>query len=328
MAKQTKTPFRRSPLRSEGKVRTLTAKDLNVAGGAPGSGDRVSPDDQSLASKITTQHSLHQDVVQLLRDGYAGVIFSGPPGTSKSWFAHNIGLLLADNDPERFRSLQFHPSYQYEDFVEGYAPRPGGQGFRLRRKHLLEMCEVARQAGNALCVIVIDELSRADPGRVFGESLTYIEMSKRGLLFRLASGRETSIPSNLVFLATMNALDRGVDEIDIAFERRFARIEMPPDDSILEKLLTNGGMPEPLQRKVREFFNKLKEHPNPYCRIGHAYFSGASTRDDLQRLWKHQLKFTLEKACRLQPDTFKVIEEWWADCVRPLDVADAPAGSI
>jgi 5-methylcytosine-specific restriction protein B len=326
------SPFLSSPLRSQDKVRALTAKELEIEPEAAEVEDSsVEPDESEptedevelLTSELTTEDSLYKNVVRLLDDGYAGVVLAGPPGTSKSWFAHQIGVLLADGDPERFRTLQFHPSYQYEDFVEGYVPRAGGKGFRLRNKHLLQMCEAAWRLEVEVkrCVIVIDELSRADPGRVFGESLTYIEMSKRGQTFQLASGTEISIPRNLVFLATMNTLDRGVDEIDIAFERRFARIEMPPNPAILESLLQKKGMEEPLRKAVLEFFMLLMKQDNEYCRIGHTYFMGVKTAEDLHRLWEYQLRFTLEKACRLRVDTFKVIEGWWKKLI------PAPPGS-
>lgn len=320
--------------RSAEKARHLTASDLGIAPPDPevyvsttsvvGDGQPPAPPTPpdepklKLKSELDTNNSQYQQVIGLLSDGYAGVIFAGPPGTSKTWYAHQIAILLADGEPERLRALQFHASYQYEDFVQGYVPRRDGSGFRLRSKHLLEMCRVAEQlSSDKTCVIVIDELSRADPGRVFGDCLTYVEMSRRGQKFRLASGRELSIPPNLVFLATMNTFDRGVDEIDIAFERRFARVEMPPDPDILSKMLAENQMSDELRARVQKFFGLLQKHPIEQCQVGHAYFRLARTEDDLSRLWNHQLRFTLEKACRLQADTFKRIEQWWREVVPP-----------
>ena len=204
-----------------------------------------------LESELSDSDDLLLIVQTLLRDGYAGVIFTGPPGTSKTWYAGQIAAKLTDGDPARVRFVQFHPSYQYEDFVEGFVPDEEGEGFELRPKHLLEMCDQAAQIGEDPCFLVIDELSRSDPARVFGEALTYIESTKRGIAFRLASGTEVAIPANLFILATMNEFDRGVDEVDAAFERRFARIQMDPNPAYLDTILTRSGMPDQLRARVR-----------------------------------------------------------------------------
>lgn len=256
---------------------------------------------------------------QLMSDGYAGVILTGPPGTGKSWCAEQLALALADNDPARLRFLQFHPSYQYEDFVEGYVPKDGG--FERTRKHLLLLCETARAADGKLCVMVIDELSRSDPARVFGEALTYVETSKRGKRFLLASGEEVAIPSNLFFICTMNPQDRGVDEVDTAFERRFAKIEMNPDGAALAKMLTANGVPAEMLARIERFFREVQNNNNPEARVGHAYFRTVSDESSLQRLWDNQLRFFMRKAFRLDPQGLKRIEAAWQR-VYPLPTSE------
>ncbi len=63
---------------------------------------------------------------------------------------------------------------------------PDGAGkFTLEEKHQLEKVDVAETVAPKPCFIVIDELSRCDPSRVFGEVLTYIEMTKRDVDFSL-----------------------------------------------------------------------------------------------------------------------------------------------
>lgn len=119
-------------------------------------------------------------------------MLQGAPGTGKSWCARQIAIKMTGGDRHRMREVQFHPSYQYEDFVEGYVPK-GSTGFTLRDKHLLEMIQVANAIDGPV-VLVIDEFSRTDPARVLGEALTYMEGSLRGVDFRLPSGRSVSIP--------------------------------------------------------------------------------------------------------------------------------------
>jgi 5-methylcytosine-specific restriction protein B len=268
------------------------------------------PTPRTLEADLPENDPLLHQVRALLRGQFRGVIFTGPPGTSKTWYASRIALKLVDGDPNRVRFVQFHPSYQYEDFVEGYVPQPGG-GFRLKNKHLVEMCERAAVPPESTCVLVIDELSRVDPGRVFGECLTYLEMTKRGESFHLASGNILSIPKNLVFLATMNPMDRGVDEVDAALERRFAKIAMDPDPQMLDKFLTSNGMQPKLKRRVMDFFEWLRTNPNRACWIGQTYFLDARDEEDLTRLWNHQLRFHFEKAFRLDEQGFKEVRTQW-----------------
>lgn len=243
---------------------------------------------------------------------FGGVIFSGPPGTSKSWIANKIGSVLA-GDPARVNFVQFHPSYQYEDFIQGFVPNELGDGFTMKAKTLLQMSIDAANDLDHTYVLVIDELSRADPGRVFGEALTYVEHSKRGLPFKLASGESAIIPPNLVVLATMNPLDRGVDEVDAAFERRFAKIAMEADSEVLAKFLDSGSVEDPLRRRLLAFFSKVNAQAkrNPLSAVGHTFFIDVEDEQSLQRVWDYQLRFLFEKAYRLDPDGLTEVEADW-----------------
>lgn len=303
MVKEThEETFVLSSLRSEEKTRSLDAHAMRLTNPSAINAEQPISDDDAHLVRVR----------ELLDDGYAGVIFTGPPGTSKSWYASQIGSKLVGFDPDRIRFIQFHASYQYEDFVEGFVPVEGG-GFQLVPKHLLEMCDVAKNAGGKLCVLVIDELSRSDPARVFGEALTYIEMTKREKKFRISSGREIAIPNNLVFLATMNPVDRGVDEVDAALERRFAKIAMNPDNEILRRFLEDKGMEVGLLNRVIAFFNFLNGggNKNQMSRVGHAYLYGVVDEAGLNRLWQNQLYFHFEKAFRLDPEGFDDIKNRW-----------------
>lgn len=304
------SPYIRSKLRSEEKVSALTAEDLGIV---PSLFEVGEEDEAILQSNINDGDELLLQVQRLLEDGFGGIIFTGPPGTGKSWYAAEIAAKIAGRS-ERIRFIQFHSSYQYEDFVEGYVPKEEG-GFELKNKHLLDMCKRARDAEGEPCVLVIDELSRSDPGRVFGEALTYIESTRRGMEFRLASGNPASIPENLVFLTTMNPMDRGVDEVDAALERRFAKIAMDPNRGELQRFLDGNGMAEDLRNRVLSFFDHLQAHDNPYCKVGHAYFRAVGNEDELRRLWDHQLRFHMEKAFRLDPAGLRAVSGRWHNTV-------------
>jgi 5-methylcytosine-specific restriction protein B len=339
------SPASRFPQRSAEIVRPLDAEELGItlslivepgleeepAGGVGEDAEELDPASGGpppLTQEISNDDPYLQQVRDLFDDGFAGVVLRGPPGTSKSWYARQIAAALVGGDTSRVRFVQFHPSYQYEDFVEGFVPKATGT-FALRPKHFLWICREARRVGDdSLCILVIDELSRSDPARVFGEVLTYIETTKREVPFRLASGREFSVPSNLRFLATMNDQDRGIDEVDAALERRFASIFMPPDAALLEQLLVRNGVGEELRGRIRRFFEELQGHREPAVRIGHAFFSSVRGSDTLQRLWDHQLRFVLERAFPLGKEGFSGIERRWKRIVLEPAQAEVPGPEV
>lgn len=246
-------------------------------------------------------------------DNWGGVMLQGAPGTGKSWYARQIAIKMTGGDRHRMREVQFHPSYQYEDFVEGYVPK-GSTGFTLRDKHLLEMIQVANAIDGPV-VLVIDEFSRTDPARVLGEALTYMEGSLRGVDFRLPSGRSVSIPKNLVFLATMNPDDRSVDEIDAAMERRWAKIHLKPDVDKLRTFLEDNGVEGAMLGAIIEFFVALQNH----VEIGHAFFRTVKDEASLTRLWERQLKYVIEKQFRFDSDTKAEIGALWDKCLNALN---------
>jgi 5-methylcytosine-specific restriction protein B len=225
------------------------------------------------------------------------------------------------------RFLQFHPGYQYEDFVEGYVPDAKAGGFHIADKHFLDICRIAGDVSPLTCVLVVDELSRCEPARVFGEALTYIEGTKRDESFSLASGRTMSVPRNLVVLGTMNVMDKGVQSVESAFERRFARIAMEPDGTALRSILESNDVEPGLLDRILRFFEWLNKQQNPLCHIGHAYFDKVRNVESLERLWDSQLRFQLEKANRLDATEFRDIERRFRGEILQEGAAEAEASA-
>lgn len=288
-------------------VRLLSADDLGIGVLAKAQAGHASsaPD----APVVTDKNPRIQEIVRLAGI-YGGVILTGPPGTSKSFFAAAAAAVLA-GDKSRYSFVQFHASYQYEDFMVGYSPTK--TGFEEKRGPFLKLVDSATADPNHTYVLVIDELSRADVGRVFGEALTYVERSKRELPFLIANGREIKVPSNLVILATMNPFDRGVDEVDAAFERRFAKVSMEPDRLHLLSILEDSGLEELLQNRIAGWFGKVNglAKTNPAAAVGHAYFAGVTDEASLADLWDYQLQYVVERAFRRDRNTGAEIETAW-----------------
>ncbi|WP_175839181.1 McrB family protein [Burkholderia anthina] len=267
-------------------------------------------DDLIVNSNIHEEDEILRKVQALLNDGYAGIIFTGVPGTSKSWYAREIGLYLAEGRLKDVFFVQFHPGYQYEDFIESYVPTEEG-GFKLDKKVFMRACVAAAENPDRKIVLVIDELTRTDVVRVFGEALTYVENSKRNFEFLLSSGNSLSVPQNLILICTMNPWDRGVDDLDLAFERRFAKIEFHPDVKYIREILAGSTLSDDEKAKLEKFFYMTSHHSNPTCRIGHAYFSRIVDSDSAKRLWDNQLRFHFERALRNDQDEYKKLFSAW-----------------
>jgi 5-methylcytosine-specific restriction protein B len=302
-------------------ARNLTADDLDIGYEARAHTSRGSsaPD----APVLDSDDPRMKEIARLL-DQFGGVILSGPPGTSKSWLAGQAADLITGGDRTRQAFIQFHASYQFEDFMEGFQPKKSGKGFEPRRGVFLTMVDKAVLDSDRPHVVVIDELSRADVGRVFGEALTYVEKSKRGHSFILPSGDQCIIPKNLLLIATMNPLDRGVDDVDAAFERRFAKIEMPPDVESLRQILTTNGVDENLGNRLVAWFAKTnaRAKKNPTASVGHAYFSSVVDAPTLRDVWDYQLHYLIDRAFKYDEATHKEVVNGWNKILAGADDED------
>lgn len=300
---------------TQDRVRPLSAEQLRLDIHQPEA--QIPVPTATSADKVELlpeSNAILAEVRAALAMGFAGVILSGPPGTGKSYFAERIAHTIA-GEPSAVRVVQFHASYQYEDFMQGFAPAEDGSGFELQNKVFPIICKQAIGKPGVTHVILIDEISRCDVARVFGEALTYLEPDKRGRTFYLASGKTLSVPPNLVILATMNPWDKGVDELDVALERRFAQIDMPPDaDALREILIKKEANPAFIERIVT-FFTAVQAIDDEMVHLGHAYFNNCVDEDSARRAWTFRLLPFFTKACRLDKETLSNIRRLWLKVV-------------
>lgn len=166
--------------------------------------------------------------------------------------------------------LTFHPSYSYEDFVEGFRPVETTSGLVLKLADGIfkRICREALAHPKQKYLVIIDEINRANLAKVLGELITLLEKDKRGMLITLPQSKETfTIPPNVYILGTMNTADRSIKLLDVALRRRFAFFELMPDSELLEGAVINGLQLDALLNKINEEIAKSEGREK---QIGHA----------------------------------------------------------
>ncbi|SFP99402.1 McrB family protein [Hydrogenimonas thermophila] len=221
------------------------------------------------------------------------IIYYGAPGTGKTYeIKSNIENIVEDID-KQFVMTQFHPSYTYEDFIEGIKPAvisENSVNLKLKDGEFRIFCDKAKvDEDNFLnekdfyeairkygYFFFVDEINRAELSRVFGELLYSLEYrGKEGKIkTQYASMREEHdqyfyIPKNLFFIGTMNDVDRSIDSFDLALRRRFLWIKKECNYQLIENRF--GTTYKKACEALNNFIINIDALGEKY-QIGHAYF--------------------------------------------------------
>ena len=256
-----------------------------------GEGGEHLPDFYSLAQKLYMPDAFLEEVTTLLEDKKQ-VIFQGPPGTGKTYVAQALAECLAGSK-KRVTLVQFHPSYAYEDFVQGYRPtlQDGHAGFELRDGPLLRAANNAKAEPEAKHFLLIDEINRGNLAKVFGELYFLLEYRDQEIRLQY-SDEDFSLPENLYIIGTMNTADRSIALVDMALRRRFYFVEFHPDKEPVKGLLRRYLKESSLE--TMEWVADVVDRANGqlgddrHAVVGPSHFMKPDLNDAMvERIWEH-----------------------------------------
>lgn len=258
-----------------------------------------------LAGKLHVEREDLQDVIRLLQTRQQ-IVFYGPPGTGKTYLAGKIARFLAGEEHgDHVKTVQFHPSYAYEDFFEGYRPaktQGDNVGFSLEPGPLRRIAAEASLDGNRdkPYFLIIDEMNRGNLAKIFGELYFLLEYRDQGINLQYNPQQTFVLPPNLFIIGTMNTSDRSIAMVDAAIRRRFAFVELHPQDGmisgLLERFLAANGKPS-LRAELLNALNSEIEATNRDLMISPSYLMKphAETDQGLAEIWKYELLPLLEE---------------------------------
>ena len=223
------------------------------------------------------------------------IVLYGPPGTGKTFIAERLARLLLSEKSGMIGTVQFHPAYTYEEFMEGIRPErhaTGGLDYPTKNGRFVDFCLEADQHGkDAPCVFIIDEINRANLARVLGELMYLLEYRNKSIA--LPSGQLFRIPENVFVIGTMNTADRSIALVDHALRRRFAFLRIDPNFEVLRAYHLRNRTDVSGLIGVLEEVNRLIDDPN--YSVGISFFLHDNLERHLKLIWETEILPYLEE---------------------------------
>lgn len=235
------------------------------------------------------------------------IILKGAPGVGKTFMAKRLAYsMIGEKDNERIKCIQFHQSYSYEDFIEGW--RPTETSYEIEKGIFYTFCKKAENDKDNDYFFIIDEINRGNLSKIFGELLMLIESDKREEKLSLAYSKTVFyVPSNVYIIGMMNTADRSLAIIDYALRRRFAFCPINPafDSEKFKEYqdkLNNTKFNE-LIELIKQLNSEIEQDQTlgDGFKIGHSYFCNFKdiTREDIKSIVEYEI--------------LPLLEEYWFD---------------
>lgn len=256
---------------------------------------------EQLAQRLFVDRAWLDETIELLAEKRQLVLY-GPPGTGKTYLAQELALHVTEQTGGSYRLVQFHPSYAYEDFFEGFRPQQGSEkgtiSFSLEPGPLKLLAQEAAENPSQAFVLVIDEINRANLAKVFGELYFLLEYRDRAVALQYSPTDEFRLPPNVFLLGTMNTADRSIALVDAAMRRRFAWQGLFPGEPPVSGMLRGWLAHHRLSSRPADLLDELNRRvADRDAAIGPSYLMTptAATDAGLRRIWKHQILPLLEE---------------------------------
>lgn len=281
---------------------------------------------EDFLSEVYMDAERYRTLVSVLR-AKKNIILQGAPGVGKTFAAKRLAYsVMGAKDAERVMMVQFHQSYSYEDFIEGF--RPNAQGFDLEKGAFYSFCRKAQDDSDNDYFFIIDEVNRGNLSKIFGELFMLIENDKRGprnTLQLLYSHELFYVPSNVYLIGMMNTADRSLAMLDYALRRRFAFFDLRPAFDTEGFIAYQEGLNNEKFDRLISCVEKLNEAiasdeslGEGFC-IGHSYFCRMSpddaTDEKLSEIVDYELVPMLREYWFDEPSK---VDEWAGKLRRPI----------
>jgi 5-methylcytosine-specific restriction enzyme B len=255
------------------------------------------------ANDLNISESILTSYLQALNRKKQAILY-GSPGTGKTFMAKKLAQLLLSEGAGFSEVVQFHPAYSYEDFIQGIRPQKvnGSLDYPIVPGRFLSFCNKAKMLSpTETCVLIIDEINRANLAQVFGELMYLLEY--RDEKINLAAGEIFSIPSNVLIIGTMNTADRSIALVDHALRRRFAFLHIAPNYELLRQY--HQKTQYPIENLIKQLQRLNQSIGDRHYEIGTSFFLHQNLAEHLESIWRTEIEPYLEEYFFDRPEKVK-----------------------